>query len=378
MPIDVSDLMALFNFSAVNQFILSANLLFLLFSRPIMSVFNNGKEIDTKVSIFRILNFLFLISLIVDTVLENLDKLHTYDHTAMKLAYSAAVIYFGMFIFSFLAYMIRKRFGEAKTLEEERIYVDTYNSRLVEIILLFMIIMLSIYSIIQVWALTEMLEATGIFGVIIAFLAITNQVWFPDIYFGLVILNSEMLEDGHVIQMEGKDEEYIIVRLNFIYTILFNVRNNHRTLIRNSSLMNTKINNLSKRASVDGLRYAITYKLNYPKPHEDQEPEECLNNFRRAINRMFTEADESLRDENNEAKLRSSMPFEFALTDTADYALEYTLFYYLEALPNTKSTKTIRAYILKTRFLVNEAVHASATANGLCLSTPMLITHKEV
>ncbi len=407
---NLPELAVLDNITPFNQFIFAVNLVCFLFSRQIMGWFNNGKDIDIKVSIFRVLNILFFVFHAIDVVIVSIG--FEYNNYFMKLAYSMAVLYMAMFVFSFMNYLSRKKFGELKTIDDNPVYIDTYNSRLVELILLFIGILLCIYSIIQVWQLDSMLETTGIFGVIIAFLAITNQIWAPDLYFGLVILNSDVLEDGHVIQLEGETDGYIINRLTFIYTVLYNVSNNHRTLIRNSELMKKRIDNLSKRASIDGLRYSATYKIGYPaihyrrppsdndlhhehdkendtnKSHSDEEPnndkthqaeksatktpEMQFEQFQRTIDRMFKESEETLKA-SDEPKINKNIPFEWALTSTGDFALEYTLYYYLEALPRTKLTKSIRAYIVKTQYLVNEAVYRASIINHLSLSTPVLV-----
>ena len=209
-----------------------------------------------------------------------------------------------------------------------------------------------------------MLQTTGIFGIAAAFLALTNQIWAPDMFFGMVILNSKMLEDGDVIQFGESSDEYIINKVTLIYTILLDVRNNHRTLIKNSKLVDARIDNLSKKASTDGLRMKLSYKIGYP-------PKENIEGFKKQINEMFAEVNTyAIKDE--DIKINENIAFEWYLHETGDYALEYDLFYYIDALPNTKVTRTVRSYLLKTPNLLNEAVYTASLHHNIDLSTPIL------
>jgi len=62
------------------------------------------------------------------------------------------------------------------------------------------------------------------------------------------------------------------------------------------------------------------------------------------------------------------------MTNAGDYALEYTLWVYLERIPNTKVTSTIRRHLMGTLYKVNEAVFTASMAEGIDLSTPDVVT----
>ena len=245
-------------------------------------------------------------------------------------------------------------------------YTDSYNSRLMDILGLILIIIFTLYTIINIWGLTSLLETTGIFGLIAAFLALTNQIWAPDLYYGLVILNSKMIEDGDVITMQGMEDEFIINKVTFIYTILLDVRNNHRSLIRNAQLIQTKIDNLSKRASTDGLRMKLSYKIAYAP--ETQKAQEYHENIRSLFDAVQTEAIKEA-----DIHINENIPFELLLNDTGDYALEYQLCFYLEQLPKTKVTKNVRSILVKTPKLINELVLMNSYNYDVDLSTPLVI-----
>ena len=346
----------------LHMLVLIINLLLLIFSRPIMAVFKSKSEKGFQLSIFRTLNILFLLFHLLDFVLIILHK--DYQNVFSRMAWMLVTIYIGVFLFSFLSYLSRRKFGIQKKFDDTISYIDTYNSRLVDLIILVVISIVSLYIIVDIWDFDSLLQTTGIFGIAAAFLALTNQIWAPDMFYGMVILNSKMLEDGDVIQFGSDSDEYIINKVTFIYTILLDVRNNHRTLIKNSKLVDTRVDNLSKKASTDGLRMKLSYKVGYP-------PKEDVEAFKKRVNDMFCAAnDKAIKDEN--IKVNEKIPFEWYLNETGDYALVYDLFYYVDGLPNTKVTKTVRSYLLKTPNLLNAEVYNASLEHDIDLSTPIL------
>ena len=346
----------------VHFLVLVINLLLLLFSKPIVSLFKNRSDKDLELLLFRSLNLLFLFFHILDFVLIIFHK--DYQNTFSRMALMLVTIYMGVFLFGLLSYLSRKKFGIEKKFEGAISYIDTYNSRLVDLIVLVLISVVSLYIIIDIWDFDSLLQTTGIFGIAAAFLALTNQIWAPDMFFGMVILNSKMLEDGDVIQFANDSDEYIINKVTLIYTILLDVRNNHRTLIKNSKLVDARIDNLSKKASTDGLRMKLSYKIGYPDKEE-------IDDFKKQIKDMFLEVNEEAI-KNEDIKINENIPFEWFLHETGDYALQYDLFYYIDALPNTKVTKTVRSYLLKTPNLLNEQVYIASLKHDIDLSTPIL------
>ncbi|HCS29344.1 MAG TPA: hypothetical protein DIW43_17940, partial [Spongiibacteraceae bacterium] len=157
-----------------------------------------------------------------------------------------------------------------------------------------------------------------------------------------------------------------------------NIQNNHRSLIRNSRLINLTVENLTKRASIDGLREVLHYNIGYPEVHgHDREQRELdMQKFKRRIESMFASVAEKVSDNENN-KINNNCELEWALTSAGDYALQYSLWYYLEALPNTKVTRNIRQHLLGTRYMINQLVFEQSLIDGVDLSTPLLITQSE-
>ncbi len=354
-------------------------------ARPMLSLFNYGKDISGQIKLLRAGAVVFFFLHIADLVVYQFFPI--YQNYFIRVGYSLAALYGCLLLFNVVSYFSRQKFGIEKTIDDTKVYLETYNSRLVDLIFLILVILVFIYWLIAIWELDGLLQTTGLLGIVFAFLALTNGIWLPDIYHGMVILNSNMLDDGDVIQLNNHPDEHVISRVSFIYTILLDVRNNHRILVRNSEMTRSRIDNLSKRASADGLRHSMLFNIGYPAlppsrqrgkdSAKDSAKEEVPTNnyehFRNRVQRMFESAFEKLV-QNKEAKINEKLPFEVALAASADYALTFRLSYYLQALPNTKVTKTIRQYLVRTPALIQDAVNEAALEYGIALATPMLVS----
>ena len=189
----------------------------------------------------------------------------------------------------------------------------------------------------------------------------------------MIILNSDILVDGDVVMIDGHDDEFIIARVTLIYVVLYDVRHNHRTLLRNTQFIQSRIDNLSRIASSDGIRQAYKYNIGYPDLSADPElRQKEFAEFKESIEDLFTRAFEMCLDKDN-IKINQNKPFEWALTNAGDYALEYTMWVFLERIPNTKVTSTIRRHLMGTMFKVNAAVLDASILEGIDLSTPDVV-----
>lgn len=346
-----------------------------IFAPRIIRFFNSGNENKFQLTILRSVNMLFVLFTVLDFLISFVTE--AYDNYFSGFAYTLIVVYISSFAYNAISLISRKKFGREKEMDKKTVYVDTYNSRLVDIFTITIIVFIAVYLIIKAWGLTSMLETTGLLGLIVAFLALTNSIWAPDPYYCMVILSSDMLEDGDVVQIEGMPDTYIIARVTFIYTLLFNTRTNVKTLVRNSKLIEQHIDNLSKKASTDGLRHSLTFKIGYPKIDgtldiKSHQPA-SMRDFLREVDEMFKNVSERA-NEDDLVKINPNVEMEWMMTETGDYALEFTLVYFLDSLPKTKLTRNVRKHILGTRNRLLRLCYESSVEQGLSLATPDLIT----
>lgn len=349
--------------------IFAINILLFLFAKPFLQTVEPDGASDSKVRLLRTLNICVLILQLIDIALLRANT--DYENYFIKTGLSLMTLYASVLLYSIFSFVFRKRFGQERVLDDSTVFLETYSSRLIDILLLIFIVVAAIYTLIIIWGANSMLETTGIFGIFVAFLAFTSGIWAPDIISGLIILNSKILEDGDVVVIDGYPDEYIINKVSFIYVILFDVRNNHRTLIRNNRFIQSKIDNISRIASTEGIRKNLVYQIGYPQFSQSSAAErsEALEKFGNKIGKMFDRAFQSCC-EDNVIKINHNKPFEWAITHTGNYALEYTMWFYLERIPNTKITATIRKHLMGTIYRVNEAVYRASVAEGVDLSTP--------
>lgn len=353
------------------------NITLLIFSKRIVKLLNPTGNNANHVNLFRFLNIVFLVLHVIDILVGNSSL--AYNKIFLNLAMTILTIYVSFMLFNLLSYFNRRKFGATKKIDGKNVKIDNYSSRLIDIFIAILIILISFYSLISIWHLDSMLETTGLYGILIGFFALTNQIWAPDVFYGMVILYSKLIEDGDVIQIHGQENEYIINKVNFIYTVLLDVRNNHRALIKNSKLIDHKIDNLSKKASADGLRYTLTYKIGYPpilKSDDRTVREKEYAQFLSRIDSMFQAVYKEMHKKDGAIRVNGKLPFQWHMTSAGDYALEYTLYYHIETLPNTKVTRTIRKYIVASKNFLNEEVYKQSIFYGIDLSTPLLITTK--
>jgi len=347
------------------------NIALFIFARPLLNLIAPDQDNSTKIKIFRALNVLVLLLHVLDIILTGTSS--NYRHYFINLGYSLMIIYAGMIAYSFLGTISKKRFGRERMVDKKTIYSETYSTRLVNLILLVMIVVTAIYALILIWGANSLLETTGIFGILMAFLAFTSSVWAPDIISGLIILNSQSIEDGDVVVIDGHANEYVISRVTLIYVVLYDIRNNHRTLMRNSQFTNNRVDNLSRVASTNGVRQSLTYKIGYPQfKGRSEERAAQLAEFNASIDQMFTRAFNTCKDE-KDIKINEAKSFEWAMTNAGDYALEYTLWIYLERIPNTKITARLRQHLMGTIYKINEAVYTASILENIDLSTPDVI-----
>ena len=359
-----------------------SNIILFLLAQPILNIIAPNQDTKMRAKIFQALNLLVIVFHVIDFALRTTfpverndagDMIGGYEGYVIKIGLSLMVMYAGVFLYSIAGTLSRKRFGKTRQVDDQTVYVETYNSRLVGLVMLGVIALTVVYMLIKTWDADSLLGTTGIFGIFIGFLAFTSGIWAPDIVSGLIILNSDILVDGDVVVMHGHEDEFIIARVTLIYVVLYDVRNNHRTLLRNTQFIQNRIDNLSRVTSAHGIRQGLKYNIGYPAFGDDKETRKRqLREFRKSIEDMFEEANEICSAADN-IYVNSNKPFEWAMTNAGDYALEYTLWVYLEKIPNTKVTSTVRKHLMGTIYKVNEAVFTASVHEGVDLSTPDIV-----
>ncbi len=341
--------------TAVDISLMSLNILLLLFSKAIFSrKFTHSAvkddSFDVRLKLFRSVNLLIIALILVEDVFIPVAQ-HSW---LTKIIAIPLIIYVVYLIFYLLRYLIRKRFGCSRKHNGTITISDTYNSRILSILTALFLTIFTLISIIQLMGFDSLLHAGGMIGFMGVMLALTQASWAPDIISGLIILNSEQLNDGDIIQLfenNSFDDNPIIgsvFKVKLFYTEILNLTNNHRIMLKNSKLRDCTIQNLSRFSSAKGLREELRFNIGYDV-------------IEAQVVKMFAKVEKKVFD-NRDIAVNEKYPMEIRATVAGDFAITWSLFYY---------TKEIQ-HILKTRQFVRSAVIAVAHQENITLATPIL------
>ena len=335
--------------STMDIVLLSANLLLLLFSRPLLKlVFPEGdskERFSRRLNLFRVANIIAVVFVVSNAVMHPEGGTMLVTRTLGVLL----AIYVGWLCFYIVSRMIRRRWGHERKRGEETVFVETYNSRLLTLMVGVVISIVVLVAVIRILGYSSLLEAGGVLGVLGVMLALTQASWVPDLVSGLVILNSRLIAEGDIIQLgEDYDQIGMVFRTKVFFTEILHLANNHRILIQNSKLRNMTVHNLSRFASAKGLRETLSINVSYSVTEEQ-------------VNRLFLQVIE-LSKEDPDLPIENQYEVEIRATRGGDYAVEWTCFYYI------KETRQV----LKIRQLMLALLLRVAREQNLSLQTPVL------
>ena len=307
--------------------VISINLLLILFSRPLVNMVyqddNNDSRFARRLHVFRSLNLVILIAF---------GYYHFYagkEHQslALKLFTIPVVIYLGYLSAHFASYFILKRYGKQREIKDTIRQIETYHTRLLTLFTQVFVFVITLISIIRLLGFNTLLEAGGVIGFIGVLLALTQGSWAPDIFSGIIILNSDMVEEGDVLQLRGSEPIYgMVFKTKVFHTEILNLINNHRIMIRNTQLRDQVIHNLSKFASAKGLREKLSFKIGY-----DERPSDVKEMLDKAWEKAL---------EQQVSGIETQYPVEIVVGETGDHAIEWWVFYHtkdIERLPRIRA-----------------------------------------
>jgi len=337
------------NFSLAETALIVANLVLIAFSRPLLKALSRSatseEAFSGKLHFFRAANVLAVLLVIFSNAV-----LPVVSHSWMtRLLGAVLVAFLGYLSAHVVNYLIKRRFGRMREVNGVQTWTETYNVRVLSLLSSVMLFVMVLIAEVRILGFDSLLEAGGVIGFVGVLAALTQGAWAPDIIGGLVILNSRLVEEGDVIEINpGEPIIGTVYKTKIFHTELLNPVNNHRIMIGNAMLRGTVIHNLSKFASARGLREAIVLKVGYDTAEG-------------SMHELVAAVFETLRKDGDSA-VEHKYPPELRATDAGDFAVEWTVFYY---------TKDIRR-LLTTRQTVLAAFIEEARARGVELATPRL------
>lgn len=320
------------------------SLLCIIFAKPLIERFSAKVSKPKRQLRIAVIRGVFLAAISVVMYAEVPEDLNQQYRVVTLLAIAASLYlcYLGNFI---TAYFIFKRFGKSRTIGDQTIVIPTYQTRALSLLASLLFIILGVVAIVQQLGFSSLLEAGGVIGVIGVMLALTQASWAPDIISGLILLNSDMIEEGDILELpNGIIAE--VFKTKMFHTELLDIAHNNRIMVRNTALRDHTLKNLSRFASTRGLRVNISFNIGY-----DCSPER--------VEALFKAACEQARADG--LMFEADQGMEATLMEAGDHALQWGLIFY---------TKT-PAKLIELRRRVIRIVQVLSVAHGISLATPL-------
>lgn len=339
-------------FDWVDIIFIFANVLLMLLAKRILHAFYHNSDTSPgfrhRVNIFRVFNVLIIVLYVYYHSYSDADA----DPVSLKSLSIIFVLYLCYAGSHIAHYIIQKRFGRTREIDGESQYVETYNSRILSLFTTIIIFIIAFISIIQLLGFDSLLEAGGAIGIIGVFLALTQSAWAPDMFSGLIILNSGMVEVGDVIEFNDGDTCLgVVYKTKIFHTEILNLANNHRVMIKNDKLRQSTIHNLSKFSSSKGLRELLIFNVDY-----NVDESKMRDMLQSAFNSAVLDADIPVDDK---------FPMEAGVLDAGDHAVKWGMYYYIKDVKG----------ILLARQKIREHVLVTSRSMNISLATPVGVMH---
>jgi len=143
-------------------------LLLIVFSKPIMTrVFHwsigdpkADRQNIVKLQVFRAANFLIIMILMLNHFVFQGGR----ETVASKIVGVIMVIFCAFWATQILRYLIRRQFGHVREVDDAKVISDTYNSRLLSLLVTVLVVIVALIGIVQVLGFDSLLEAGGMLG----------------------------------------------------------------------------------------------------------------------------------------------------------------------------------------------------------------------
>ena len=341
---------------SVGYLLLTVNILLLIFAKRIIQLFSHAPSKITAFSrgvmTFQILNLLIIVVYGYYRFFQSQAE----QAFGIKIVAVLAIIYLSYLSMHLMQVVFLRQYGKKRTIEGKERLTPTHQTRLLTVFSSIFIAIIALIGIIHFLGFTSLLEAGGVIGFMGVFLALTSSIWAPDIFHGVILLNSDMFSEGDVLELEDANARQILgmaYRTKMFHTVILNQVNNHRIMIRNSRLRDFTIHNLSKFASARGLREKLSFKIGYDTAIS-------------AVEKMFTDAYEKAKKD-VDILFEEQYEMELMIDDTGDHAVKWAFYYY---------TKNVNS-IISTRQKMMQIIYKTSIEHHISLATPLTFSRTE-
>ena len=324
------------NFQLFDLLILTINAIIFLFASKIIQRFTLAQELaEKRTKSLRALNLaLFSLYFIPFFLHETAGQI---SKTVLVLLLSYLTVYV-------VNMYILHKFGKEKTIGEEKVLYDTYQSEMFSLLGFLVILATAFLLIINIWGITDWLKATSVVGGLLIVGYSTKDVWAPENIHGLMMLYNGDIEPGSVVRVPELNLLAVVKQVTLTQTVFRDLRQRHQILLPNSRFHMAKIEILSNAPS-KGLLQWVDFKIGYGIPSVEVEA---------FLERVWDAAAAA-----QPAISQTGKPH-VRLVENGDHAVTWRLFY---------SVKTIYK-MMGAQFAIQRAAYDLSLETGIALSTP--------
>lgn len=333
--------------STFGQVAIALNVLFFFLSGLIFKHFAPTDDIEEnkrRVRWLRLLNLVLLLIYVIDGVINGYSNQNEW---LIQISQTGLVLLISYIFIQFSSAWALRNYGKVKNIDEEEISTRTYKSEMMHLIIVALTIIAAILLLVNIWQVTNWLQATGVLGGLLVIVFATKDAWATDSINGLILLYNHDIEPGVVCRIPEYDILGITRKISLTQTTFRDLVHKHNIVVPNTKLRTTKIEILNKAGSTTWNDY-IEYKIGY-----SSNSEQVISFFEK----VWLVASES------EAALNTDKKPKVSLIEAGDHAIIWRIHYQLENIYRLKNAI----------FAINRAAFDLQEEFGLSLSTP--ITH---
>ncbi len=337
--------------STFGQVAIVLNLVFFFASGVIFKyiVKPTDDEDENKKRIFwlRFLNFLLLMIYVVDAIFNGYSNDNEW---LLKVSQTGLVLLISYLFIQFSHAWALQHYGKEKTIDGEEVTTRTYKSEMMHLLIIAVTFIAAILLLVNIWNVTNWLQATGVLGGLLVILFATKEAWAIDSVHGMIMLYNKDLEPGVVCRIAEYDILAVLQKISMTQTTFRDLVQKHKIVIKNSKLRDTKIEILNRSGSTGWNDY-IEYKIGYSTPAK------VIEDY---FEKVWLVACEKSSVLNADKKPK------IALIEAGDHAILWRIHYQLDNIYQLKSA----------RYCINRAAFDLQQEFKLSLATP--ITHQAV
>ena len=234
------------SFQPFDYAIFAINLILLIFSRPLVSGFRRTSDkglLSTKLWALRTFNIVLFLLYVSSPFFSHPELASSPEQNDLTKNISLTGLTFLLaFIVSHLLHLfIVRKFGREKEIDETSYRVKTYQSEVFGLLVTVVALITSVVIVINIWGVSDWLQATSVLGILAILIFSTKDVWVPDNIHGLILLYNGHIEPGAVVKVDEYDLLAIAVHTTLTQSTFRDLRKRHLITLPNSRLRNAKI-----------------------------------------------------------------------------------------------------------------------------------------